>query len=401
MKFYFISQVYPPDPAAVGQYFEDAALALAQRGHEVVVLTADRDYDDPSILYDSASRHENISVVRMWRSSFGKKTILHRLLGQASYLFQCFCWLLVRPKPDALVLTTIPATTGVLFLPIHWLKRFRYLYWVMDINPDQAVALGAFSANSIFARALRWANEKLVAGARSVVCLDDEMKERLATNRPVDVLPPWPLENDQAPVEKKENPFLQEHDLIGDFVFMYSGNHSLVHPLDTLFDAILQAELSSNVKFLFVGGGRGKEKVKSLVKEATNVYSLPYQPLDRIRFSLSAADIHVVSMGDSMRGIVHPCKLYSAMAVGKPILFLGNTDSVLGQVVSSHGIGWCVPHGNVEEMVKTLSAIEKTSSEELVRMGDAALRLSRNEFSSKRLCGSFCDILEQSVSDGK
>lgn len=45
MRLLIVSQVYVPDPAAVGQHMASAAEALVERGHEVRVLTADRGYD--------------------------------------------------------------------------------------------------------------------------------------------------------------------------------------------------------------------------------------------------------------------------------------------------------------------------------------------------------------------
>ncbi len=397
MKFYLISQVYPPDAAAVGQYFEDVAVQLGARGHDVYVLTADRDYDDPSILYDCSSRHPRVKIVRFKFSSFGKRTLIHRLCGQFSFLGQCAAWLLFHKRPDALVLTTIPATTGVFFLPLYWLRRFRYLYWVMDINPDQAIALGVVSEASVFARALRWVNKKLVSGARRVVCLDEEMQQRINGDESVRVLPPWPLENDLGSVDRAANPFIREHDLDGKFVFMYSGNHSLVHPLDTLLDGIRGADLSTNTRFAFIGGGRGKVKVEDLARENDQLLSLPYQPLDQIRFSLSAADVHIVSMGETMRGIVHPCKLYTALAVGRPILFLGDAVSVLGKVVLDHCVGWCVPHGDAGEMARVLRCIEQTDRQELYQMGEKARQLADSKYSRAKLSEEFCDILEDAA----
>jgi hypothetical protein len=44
--FVFLSQVYVPDPAAVGQHLADVAEELARAGQRVIVLTADRGYDD-------------------------------------------------------------------------------------------------------------------------------------------------------------------------------------------------------------------------------------------------------------------------------------------------------------------------------------------------------------------
>lgn len=170
MPIYMLTQVYPKDPAAVGQYFEDAAIRLAEEGHSVTVYTADRDYDDPSIRYDGYSRHANVRVVRLPLTSFGKKSILHRLLGQASYLSQCFIRLLFARKVDGVVFTTIPATTGVMYLCLSWLRRFRTLYWVMDINPDQAVALGAVRPGSLPEKLLGMANRRLVQKPTRLWC---------------------------------------------------------------------------------------------------------------------------------------------------------------------------------------------------------------------------------------
>ena len=47
-----------------------------------------------------------------------------------------------------------------------------------------------------------------------------------------------------------------------------------------------------------------------------NVLCLPYQPIEKLSGSLSAADLHVVVMGDQYVGIVHPCKIYNVLAVG-------------------------------------------------------------------------------------
>lgn len=420
-KYIFITQVYPVDPAAVGQYFEDAAIQLGERTHEITIYTADRDYDNPRIKYDATSRHPNVRIVRMPFSSFGKRTMLHRLLGQISFLLQVLVRLLFCSRPDGVVLTTIPATTGVFFLVAQFFRRFHYLYWVMDINPDQAVALGAFSRNSLPARMLSWVNGRLVNGARRVVCLDADMTHRLSDPQHAAIIPPWPLEGDLEVVPKAKNPFIAEHGLEGKFVFMYSGNHSLVHPLATLLDGIEPMGNSAECVFAFIGGGRGKVEVDNRIEKlavehfsleggqetpatsnqqptTNNIISLPYQPLERIKYSLSAADVQVVSFGDEMLGIVHPCKFYAALALGQPILLLGSKNSALGSIVMAEGIGWCVPHGDVAGMSRLLEQILVMPKEELSRMGARSKKLAAERYSRENLCGEFCDVLERAFS---
>ncbi|MDA7493408.1 glycosyltransferase family 4 protein [Akkermansiaceae bacterium] len=401
-KFIIISQVFPPDPAAVGQYFEDVAIELAQRGHEVVAYTANRDYDNPKIKYESHSRHPNVKVIRLPFSSFGKRTMLHRLLGQISFLSQILVRLLFCSRPDGVVLTTIPATTGVFFLIAQFFRRFQYLYWVMDINPDQAVALGAFGRNSLPAHFLTWVNGRLVNHAQRVVCLDTDMTRRLGNPQHVTIIPPWPLEGDLQVIPAAENSFIAEYALVGKFVFMYSGNHSLVHPLTTLLDGVEMMRKGDRCVFAFIGGGRGKAEIEERVsKLGSRLLVLPYQPLERIKYSLSAADVQVVSFGDEMLGIVHPCKFYSALAMGQPILLLGLKDSPLGKIVVEQRVGWCVAHGDAEGMARLLESIIIQPRNELKAMGDRAKELAARHYSRNRLRGDFCDVLERSFSSSE
>src|SRR5204863_7909491 len=110
---------------------------------------------------------------------------------------------------------------------------------------------------------------------------------------------------------------------------MYSGNHSPSNPLATLLHAAVHFKDDPTLRFLFVGGGLGKKEVEAVIAEhqLMNALSLPYQPLADLRYSLSAADIHVVSLGLDMVGIIHPCKIYGAMAVAKPTLSFGPRPS--------------------------------------------------------------------------
>ena len=407
---------YPPDPTAVGQHAEGAAVMLGQRGHRVTVYTNDRDNDNPSIRYSNESRHPNVRVKRLPLTSFGKRTIFHRLLGQSSYLLQVFFRLLFKWRVDGVILTTAPPTIGLMYLVLRAFRPFKTLYWVMDLNPDQAVAAGIFQEGSLPVRTLRWTNRKLIDSADRVVVMDRFMRKQLLeraglpreASRKVETIPPWPLEDNLRRVPREENPFIEEHGLADKrCVFMYSGNHSLVHPLDTLLEAIREVQDREDLAFLFIGGGRGKASVERFIEEAQpkNVRSLPYQPLERLSYSLSAADVQIVVMGEAMVGMVHPCKIYGAMAIGKPVLYVGPLHSHLGELVSLCGFGWCVEQGDVEGLARIIDEIAAMPRAELAEMGakGAALIHGRESdrghtlegsYSAKVLAGKFCDLVE-------
>jgi len=57
--------------------------------------------------------------------------------------------------------------------------KLKVHYWVMDINPDQAVILGAFSPKHPLVLALDWLNRRMLKRADNVIALDRFMAERL------------------------------------------------------------------------------------------------------------------------------------------------------------------------------------------------------------------------------
>jgi hypothetical protein len=180
---------------------------------------------------------------------------------------------------------------------------------------------------------------------------------------------------------------------------MYSGNHSPANPLRTLLEATLAFKNRDDLRFFFIGGGLGKQEVENFARyhHVPNIVSLPYQPLADLRYSLSAADVHVVSLGGDMVGIVHPCKIYGAMTVGRPILFLGPRPSHVADILEENPIGRHVAHGEVQACVAAIESFLGASAAALQTMGDTAQRVLTQRFTQVHLCGRFCDALEAAL----
>jgi glycosyltransferase involved in cell wall biosynthesis len=397
-----LSQVYVPDPASVGQHMADAAEEMARRGHRVVVLTSRNGYDDPKVRYERRETLRGVDVRRLPLSSFGKGSIPIRLLAGALFLLQALArGLFVRPL-DCVLVSTSPPMCGLAGVLVAAVRRVPLKYWVMDLNPDQMIALGKIREHSIAARVFDFFNRMVLRRADDVVVLDRFMAERLARKGEIrgtlTVLPPWPLDDHLEPVAHASNPFRKAESLDGRFVIMYSGNHGPSNPIATVLRAAEELRRDPSLLFLFVGGGIGKAEVESAIHGGgTNVRSLPYQPLSSIRYSLSAADVHLVTVGDGVVGIVHPCKVYGAMAVGRPILLLGPSPSHVADLIEEHRIGWRVDHGDVAGALRVLEEIRRTTDEERSRMGARALEAIRLRLSKRALCGALCDVLERGM----
>ncbi len=395
--FLILSQVYVPDPAAVGQHMADAAGELVRRGHRVVVLTSDRGYDDPSVRYPRKDTVDGVEVRRIPLTSFGKSSIAMRLLGGVSYTLQAIVRSFALRPLDVVLVSTAPPMASIAAVVIGALRRVPIKYWVMDLNPDQLVALGVIRPTSPVARVFDRLNRIILRRASDVVVLDRFMAARvnrkLDVSRKLAIIPPWPHEDHLDAVEHGDNPFRRHHGLNGKRVVMYSGNHGPSNPIATILAAAKRLSDLPDMIFMFIGGGIGKKEVDDAA--GPTIRSLPYQPLRELRFSLSAADVHLVTVGDAVVGVVHPSKVYGALAVARPVLLLGPAGSHVGELIDEHEIGWRISHGDVDGAERVLREIAAAPPGELAARGARAKALASTRLSKAALCGAFCDVVER------
>jgi len=245
------------------------------------------------------------------------------------------------------------------------LRGCRFVYWVMDLNPDEAIAAGWLKEGSPAARVFQWMSVFSFKHADKVVVLDRFMRDRvLSKGIPAEklvVLPPWSHDDAVRFDAHGREQFRAAHGLDGKFVVMYSGNHSPCHPLRTLLEAASELASDERLAFCFVGGGSEFATVQDFAAKHSlrNVICLPYQPLDALAGSLSAADLHVVVMGDPFVGTIHPCKLYNILSVEAPFIYFGPEQSHIADIVrdmDSPDTASRVAHGDVEGALRTIRA---------------------------------------------
>ena len=396
----FLTQVYVPDPASVGQHMHDAAAELVKRGWRVKVLAARRGYDDPSRRYASRETRDGVDIRRLPLSSFGKTTIPRRVLAGVLLMLQEMVLGLFTRRLDCIMVSTSPPMCPVAALVVSWIRRVPICYWVMDINPDQVIALGKVKSTALPVRCMNWLNRRILGRASRIVVLDRFMEERLQRKRDIRgktaVMPPWPHNDSVEMIAHADNAWRRDNVPEGAFVIMYSGNHAVTTPLPTVLQAAMQMQDDQDLNFFFIGGGLGKKDVDDLIAAEAPpcIHSLPYQPMETLKYSLSAADVHLVMVGDEMVGVVHPCKIYGAMAVGRPILLLGPDPCHASEIVQDNDVGWHIPNGDVDRAVEVLREIRATSPEALQAMGERAQAAVQRALSKAVLCGTFCDEVE-------
>ena len=329
--------------AATAQMLTGLGEELARQGHEVRVICGRRKYDEPSVLFPKREVRNGVHVTRIWNSSFGKGAKWKRAVDFATWLASAELALCREPKPDVVVTLTTPPLLSVLGARYARKVGARMVPWMMDLNPDEAVAAGWLRQGSMMERILRKALEKSLRQSAAIIALDRFMADRIAAKgidrRKIQVVAPWAHDKEVKPDAEGSKEFRVSHGLGDSFVVMYSGNHSPIHPLGSVVDAAIKLKDENEVKFVFVGGGTGWEEIKRIKEREnlTNVVCLPYQSLEKVGASLGAADLHIVAMGEAFVGLVHPCKVYNLLSLGLPWVGIGPRDCHLADLLGELG----------------------------------------------------------------
>ncbi len=379
MKILILNQTFYPDVVSTAQHASDLAIALAQAGHEVTVVCNSRGYDDPKLRFQNRETWNGVKIVRVRSTGFGKNSRWRRAADFGTFMASCAFRLWSLPQFDVVVaMTSPPLISFIASLAVPGKAR-SLVFWSMDLNPDEAIAAGWLRDKSPVARLLSRMLLLSLQRADRIVALDRFMKARIEAKgipeEKVLLVPPWSHDDRVRFDAGGREEFRAIHELSDRFVVMYSGNHSPCHPLETLLQAAERLVDHEDIAFCFIGGGSEFRKVQECARDRgmRNMLCLPYQPIEKLSASLSAADLHVVVMGDKYVGIVHPCKIYNVLAANRAFLYIGPAESHVRDIIRQAGPdAYVSAHGDVDGVVTNIlhaMRCQGTVSLETVKLG--------------------------------
>src|SRR6476660_3000703 len=155
MKVLLLNQCFYPDVMATAQQLTDLAVGLVEAGHSVTVITSDRGYDDPSRRFARRETWNGVKIVRISSLTPGKQKRGHRAANFAIFLANCAFRVLVSPRFDVVVALTSPPLISFLGALFVRLRGGKFCFWVMDLNPDEAIAAGWLDEKSLPGRLSR------------------------------------------------------------------------------------------------------------------------------------------------------------------------------------------------------------------------------------------------------
>jgi glycosyltransferase involved in cell wall biosynthesis len=142
----------------------------------------------------------------------------------------------------------------------------------------------------------------------------------------------------------------------------YSGNLGRAHDADTMLGAaaLLAEDDESITRFLFIGGGAKHARLESAMHEpclASVIKRQGYRPRNELSLSLNVPDVHWLSLEPELEGLIVPSKFYGAVAVGKPIIFVGDTDGEIARLIAKAECGASFSKGDTAGVAGYLSEL--------------------------------------------
>lgn len=373
MKLIFLNRFFHPDHSATSQMLSDLAFALADREHQVAVIAGRQRYDAPAATLPARETVGGVAVYRVWTSRFGRASLIGRTIDYATFYLSAAwrLWRLAEPG-DVVIAKTDPPMLSVITLPLCWRRRLKLVNWLQDIFPETAHALGVGGrlARLPF-RLMRWLRGRSLKAADANVVLGQRMAQHVASlgvaESRIRILPNWADGANIAPVERAQNALRQEWQLGDAFVVGYSGNLGRAHEVDTLLEAMTILEEQAKARggcgapprplmWLFIGSGALLDVLKAEVsrRRLGSVRFKPYQPRERLAESLSAADVHLVSLRPELEGLIVPSKFYGVAAAGRPTVFIGDEDGEIARLIAQHKCGQTVAAGDGRALARTV-----------------------------------------------
>ncbi|WP_017296676.1 EAL domain-containing protein [Nodosilinea nodulosa] len=403
IRLSIVTQFFPPDFAATGQYMDELATQLGQQGFAVQVFTG-----QPSYAFEvaEAPAQEQKGPVHITRSNL-LRSRSRRMAGRTiSSLAFCVhaAWHLLknRRQSDITLFVSEPPYVQVVGFLLHLLFGTPYAALVYDLYPDVVSGLGMLPARHPVVRLWDAINRRVWQRAEAVIVPCETMKARIVAKHPdlgdrIAVIHNWSDPDWVKPLAKADNAFAQAQGLAETFTVLYSGNMGRCHDMDTILGAA-QALQGEPVQFLFIGGGPKRDATQSQIAELglTNCRFLPYQDKALLPQSLTACDLHLVSIDTDMEGLVAPSKFYSALSSGRPVAIICESHSYLRGLVSEANCGAAFSNGDSQGLASFIHYLLK-DREVTQQLGLSGHRFIRERFTVGAISRQYYRLLRRAV----
>ncbi len=403
MRVLILSQYYKPEPIFKPS---ELAIALHQRGHQVWVLTGFPNYPsgklDPRYRLRLLHKEEldGIPVTRAFEFPYHGKSVALRIANYASVMLSTPPGSLSIPRCDVAYVYHPPLSIGVSAWLVKLLRGTPFVYDVLDIWPESAVASGLLR-KGLFVSAMAMLEKFVYRRAGHILVPTDDGRDNLiAKGVPrsrVSVVPQWVDETLFVRTSSANRNAVRESlGWSGRFVVLFAGNIGLVQGLETVLKAARELTDAPTVLIVLMGDGSDKTRLVEMATAmglGSNIEFIGHQPVERMPEYMGAADVLLAHLQASqLCKFVIPLKILAYLAVGRPILMA--VGGAAAQVADEAGAGITVPSENPMRLAEAVRYLQALSPERLEEMGNRGRLFFRDHYARAKVVERYIEILQ-------
>jgi len=409
LKILINSLNYKPELTGIGKYTGEMAEWLADRGHNVRVITAPPYYPKWKIGKGYSARkfqRERLEKVEIFRCPLwvpknvkGSNRIIHLASFALSSFFLLLTQIFWRPH---VVLSVAPAFLSSPFTLIYSMfSNAKTWLHIQDFELDAALKLGIIRFSKF--RKIIQCTERLIL--KKFDCISTISKQMIKNLRRKEVdkskiflFPNW-VDTELIYPLTNSNPMRDELGIQSDtIVALYSGNMGQKQGTEILVKVAKILEPYSNIQFIFCGEGSALSRLKSMASALSNVIFLPLQPVEKLNYLLNLADIHLLPQKANAADLVMPSKLTGILASGKPVIATANPGTEIAQTVKNCGV--VVPPDDAAAFSQALLRLAN-HPEERTKLGQNGKIFAKEYLSKEKILPQFERNLFALINDKK
>ena len=388
---WIITELFPPEETSTAYILGEIANAMAQK-YTVKVITGPQVYDkrkktDPCNVFQL---HSSVEVFRVKTVDVDKNTIKGKIAGllSASYKLSQEVKKRVRRQDKVLVVTN-PLPLIVLMSHLKNTIGFELNILVHDIFPENAKPSNIHIpceaiVKKVFDRAYSKADCLIALGRDMKLVL--EKKTSGFKNAPqIVIIENWADIVNIRPIERVTD---------NNIVIEYAGNIGRGQGLSS-FITNLKKSNNNQLKFDLYVTGALEDTLKTFVKN-NNIKDVEFHGAyfrSQQNVVLNNCDIALVTLAEGLYGLGVPSKTYNIMAAGKPILFIGHTDSEIALWIKEKGFGYVFSAKDEKGIISFLSDIQPSKKDELRAKGELARKVAEEEYSKEKILEKFKQVI--------
>ncbi len=402
-----VNQYFPPDYAATGQLLDDLTKRIATKSLNFIIFTG-----QPSYSYDikeapSRERDGSRLIIRSNTSRIFPRTIKGKTINSLIFSLNFILKLIKESfgsKIDLFIFTTEPPFMTFLAYLVFFIFRKPFIFILYDLYPDILVNTKTLSVDSFLIKFWRFINHIVYKKSDNLIVLSEHMKSKILHSYKnldedkISIIYSWVDAKIIKPIPKKDNFFVNDHNLKNKFVVMYSGNFGRCHDIETIQESVYQLKNDDDILFLFIGSGPRILPLKNFCKNNNlfNVTFLPSQPLSVLPYSLASADLALVTQLENTDGTIAPSKLYGHLAASTPIAGVSSSNSYLNNIICKNDFGKCFRNGDSKGLSEWINYLKSNSSEKL-KLGKKARSFLLENATPEIITKKYLNIINKSI----